>query len=58
MITHLQNDQGEWVELTPKQRREANRMIMGLSPVDQEFIEAIESEEILGDVVDLTQKTA
>ncbi len=51
MITHVQDENGNWRELTGQEKIDVNQRHMGLSPSQQREIEAIESGRSSGDVI-------
>lgn len=57
MITHVYQGDGTLRKLDEEERRRVNSEVLGLSPIKQAFIEAIESGEIDGDVVDSGNKS-
>lgn len=55
MITHLKNPDGTWRELTGEEKIRVNEERLGLSPMEQAFIEDIESGKSNGDVHELDE---
>jgi len=55
MITHLQNEDGTWRELTGEEKIRVNEERLGLSRMEQEFINKLEAGEIDGDTIELDE---